>query len=402
MPPVVSVVVPCYNQAQFLAPALQSILAQSFSDWEVLLVDDGSTDQTRSVAAEFTDPRIRYLHQENRGLAAARNSGIRAARSEIIALLDSDDVWEPEFLGRMHACLDSNPAAVAAYCGHRYIDSSGETVGTPSPKIVPAECFHLALIGEGNWIVPSAVIFRKSPAEMVGLFDESLKALEDTDLWIRLSAQNSFIGLNETLVKYRLHETNMSKDPERMVSACSQVTCKVFGPFSAGDEAATDAKKRAYGRLYRFGALAYAAHGDMIHAADFYCRLYDLSRPMALGMELWRALARAHMPIHRRNAPFTGQDWRDAEKDLVALLKELEKSHTGQNEMLRIRGSAFLALAEEGVQTNSFALAFAWLSRAANICPALLIWKRYWGTAARATLILMGMRKVRSSSAGDF
>lgn len=96
--PEVSVIIPCYNHGHYLPHAVNSVLAQTFTDWEAIIVDDGSTDNTREVAAQFTDERVRYVHQENRGLSGARNTGIRAAQGAYLAFLDADDEWEPRFL----------------------------------------------------------------------------------------------------------------------------------------------------------------------------------------------------------------------------------------------------------------------------------------------------------------
>ncbi|MEM4724269.1 MAG: glycosyltransferase family A protein, partial [Candidatus Hadarchaeum sp.] len=109
----VSVIIPCYNHGHYLPCAVNSVMAQTFADWEAIIVDDGSTDNTREVAAQFTDSRVRYIYQDNRGLAAARNTGIRAAQGEYLAFLDADDEWEPTFLEACVAALSQQPALAA-------------------------------------------------------------------------------------------------------------------------------------------------------------------------------------------------------------------------------------------------------------------------------------------------
>lgn len=104
----VSVIIPCYNHAQYLSDAVNSVLAQTYSDWEAIIVDDGTTDSTREVAVGFTDPRTRYLYQENQGLSAARNTGICAARGEYLVFLGADDEWESAFLERCVSVLQVN------------------------------------------------------------------------------------------------------------------------------------------------------------------------------------------------------------------------------------------------------------------------------------------------------
>jgi len=124
-PPRVSVIISCYNQAHYLPSAVYSVLAQTFADWEAIIVDDGSTDDTGNVAAQFTDARIHYIHQENRGLSAARNSGIRAARGEYLAFLDADDEWEPHFLEVCLTTLANQKTATAVVTRARFIDETG-------------------------------------------------------------------------------------------------------------------------------------------------------------------------------------------------------------------------------------------------------------------------------------
>ncbi len=117
MCPDVSVIIPCYNHAHYLSYALESVLAQTYNDWEAIVVDDGSTDNTAEVTAQFNDPRIRYIYQNNQGLSSARNTGIYASLAGAIALLDADDVWEADYLEKMLPTLESNPEAAAVYCG---------------------------------------------------------------------------------------------------------------------------------------------------------------------------------------------------------------------------------------------------------------------------------------------
>jgi glycosyltransferase involved in cell wall biosynthesis len=386
MVPAVSIIIPCYNQGHFLAQAVGSVLKQSFSNWEAFIVDDGSTDETSSVASGFADARIHYIYQDNRGLAAARNAGIRLARAETIALLDSDDVWEADYLDRMVESL-SNHTAVAAYCGYRYIDVRGNTLGGSSLKIVPPEAFHRALLREGNWLIPSAVVFRRLNAETLGLFDESLKALEDTDLWIRLSERDPFVGVDGVLVGYRLHESSMSKDPERMVSACRQLTEKIYG-LPEGDHGpwGTD-KKNGYTKFYSYGALAYLAQRDAKKSAEYFCQLFRLSKERALSMGMWRAFARVHLPSQHRGRPFLSEDCKKAEESLAGLLDAISGLAAEKNllhrDLLLIKSHAWLALADESARSHFYVDAGAWLWKTIKCSPFILLSRPLWGSIFR-------------------
>ena len=181
MCPDVSVIIPCYNHGHYLSYALESVLAQTYNDWEAIVVDDGSSDNTPEVTAQLNDPRIHYIYQNNQGLSSARNTGICASLAEAIALLDADDVWDPNFLEKMMNSLANNPQSAAVYCGYKYIDQDGINIGFQEVKIIPAEKVHDILYKQGNWLLPSSVIFRKGLAEAVGLFDESLQGIEEWD-----------------------------------------------------------------------------------------------------------------------------------------------------------------------------------------------------------------------------
>ncbi len=388
MRPAVSIIIPCYNQAHYLSDALYGILGQTFTDWEALIVNDGSTDNTAEIVSQFTDPRIRYIYQENRGLGGARNTGIRAAQSEVIALLDSDDLWGPEYLEEMLDRLNRHPEAAAVYCGFEYINSQGQPVGRPSVKTVRPEAFHQALIYEGNWLVPSCVIFREQLADEVGFFDESLLGVEDTDLWVRLSECHVFVGLPKVLARYRLHDTNMSKDPQHMVTGHRRLVEKRYGPPEGDVLAWSEPKKHAYARLAHLATWRYLAYGDVQKSAHYFQELVEISPRAAMGMGLWRALARIQLPVEQRNAPSAEIDLALAQRDISGLLGELAVrtaySTTLKEWYSRIRGSALLALAEEAVRANNLRQAYSWLWQAAVSCPRLLLARPYWGTIWRS------------------
>ena len=183
--PAVSVIIPNYNHTRFIRAAIDSALAQTCQPREVIVVDDGSTDDSRAVVAEYGD-RVRYIWQENQGLAGARNTGIRAAQGDLIGLLDADDIWYAHYLERMVALAERHPAAAVFYGAARGID----TEGNPLPQlfggpVLPAGEIYQTLL-RANFIIPSTVTFRRSVIVTAGLFDQELRSCEDWDLWLRL------------------------------------------------------------------------------------------------------------------------------------------------------------------------------------------------------------------------
>ncbi len=393
----VSIIVPSYNQAHFLGDALQSILMQTFKDWEAIIVNDGSTDGTAELAFQFADPRIHYIFQENRGLAGARNTGIRASQAEIIALLDSDDLWSPLFLERMVPCLQGHPDAAGVYSGFQFIDSLGQPVGNPVIRTVPPEKFRHTLINWGNWIVPSAVVFRKRFAEDAGLFDESLKALEDSDLWIRLSAQKAFVGLPESLAFYRRHGENMTKDPLRMVSAEYHLTEKLYGSDEGDHHSWAQSKKIGYAHFFQSASRRWLKAGDFERSAEYVGKMADLLPAYACLMGVWRGMAHAHIPLEHHDNP-ENYDRQLAERDILAILSALKtKPHLlgSQADFLpQLTASAYIALARDAVETRRFWNGFQWLVRAAAIYPSALLTRPYWGTSYRAVRAIFGLNRV--------
>ena len=214
--PLVSAVIPTYNYARYVAGAVESVLAQSFDDLEIVVVDDGSTDETADTLHPFLE-RIRYIHQEHRGLAAARNTGIRVARGPYVAFLDSDDLWLPEKVSVQISRLDGDPAVGLVYGEAALFTETSPGTTTlhsywahhPSGKILPW------LVRQN--VVPSPTpMVRRQLFDQVGPFDETLSACEDWDMWIRIARVSEFAYVDRVLAKYRVHAANMSLDYERM------------------------------------------------------------------------------------------------------------------------------------------------------------------------------------------
>lgn len=194
--PAFSVVITAYNEEELVGAAVGSVLAQSEADLELIVVDDGSEDATAEVVGELaSDPRLRVLSQENRGLSAARNAGVAAAGAELVAFLDSDDLLLPDYLERMGAALAAHEDAGFAYTDAWLLDDESDRFARPSamswnqpPDHPPAdpEAF-LRLLIESNFIFVATTV-RRAALEAAGPFDESLTAVEDYDLWLRVLA----------------------------------------------------------------------------------------------------------------------------------------------------------------------------------------------------------------------
>jgi glycosyltransferase involved in cell wall biosynthesis len=250
MKPRVSVVLTTYNGASrgYLVEAIESVLKQSYQNYELLIVDDGSNDHTRKQCSPFLDnPKVRYLHQENKGLPGARNTGIQASCSEFICFLDDDDVWKTEKLQRQIDFIEARLNRIVnwglIFTWLELIDAQG-TVISFRGKLAEGRIYK-KLVLENIIEAPSSVLVRREVFQDIGLFDESLLSCEDWDMWLRISKKYLVFPVKEYLVQYREHQNTMSADFDTMLSSAKLVLDKVFQ-----ETPAEICPKRAYASLY--------------------------------------------------------------------------------------------------------------------------------------------------------
>jgi len=213
----VAVIIPAYNYARYLGQAIDSVLRQTHSEFEILVIDDGSTDGTRDLVHQYSDPRVHYIYQTNAGLSAARNTGLANAKSPFVAFLDADDEWQPDFLrtalGRFKA-LPEDYGIVATRSSR--MDPTGKPIPTRNPPMPEDADLTARDITVKTRFMPSAVVARKSAFDQCGGFDTTLRSSEDRDMWIRIGQQFRIRLVRESLVLIRKHSSNMSKNAERM------------------------------------------------------------------------------------------------------------------------------------------------------------------------------------------
>lgn len=212
----VSTVIPAFNAASFIARAVDSVLAQTYPNIEIIVVNDGSTDDTGALLSAYGH-RIRVIEQENAGLSAARNAGIRATRGDLVAFLDADDWWLPSKLERQVALLDANPRLGFCSTCARVVDGAGNDVNLWGCPNVDGDLLHT--IFARNAAVPgsgSGVVVRRALLDRVGLFDVELRSLEDIDMWLRLAAVCDYGCIDEALTVIERRATRMSSDLEVM------------------------------------------------------------------------------------------------------------------------------------------------------------------------------------------
>jgi glycosyltransferase involved in cell wall biosynthesis len=220
----VSVIIPCYNQAGYLGKAIESLLAQTYRPIEIVVVDDGSTDETPAVMDRYA-ARIKAVRQANAGLAGARNAGLAVAAGELVAFLDADDFLFPDTVEQHVATLLSHPEASVSYGGCVHVDGADRELGRVTPKPLPDDALT-ALLSANRFPVHAAMV-RRQAAENVGGFDSSLATCEDWDWWIRLaSAGHRFVAAPGAWAVYRRHPASMSAAYGRMLQGGLQVMAK--------------------------------------------------------------------------------------------------------------------------------------------------------------------------------
>lgn len=254
----VSVIIPTYNYERFIVEAIRSVLSQTFSDFELFVVDDGSTDGTKDIVSTFKDPRITYIYQNNRGLSSARNIGLESSSGEYIGFLDADDLWMPEKLDQQLSLFQTKPSVGLIYTGYTVIDEAGICIATRTAQPIDGDLVSQLILGN---IVSGSIttsLIRRKCFDKVGLFDETLTSCEDWDMWLRIARISDFACLKHPLAKIRLHSNNLTYDPKRMEDGLFYVVEKFYSDESLSNEL----------KLLKQKAMA-GAHRD---SANFYFR----------------------------------------------------------------------------------------------------------------------------------
>jgi len=207
--PLISVVIPAYNAAGYIEEAINSVLNQTFQNFEIIVVDDGSQDLTKEKVLNYSDPRIKYIYKENGGPSTARNTGIKAARGNYIAFLDYDDIWIPQKLEKQLARFSLEPELGLVYSWVQSINPDGSDRFVAKPENEGWVYNDLFL---GNFQHNGSVqLIKKECFEKTGYFDESLLNVQDWDMWLRLAKYFKFGVVKEILVKYRVRPDSISK-----------------------------------------------------------------------------------------------------------------------------------------------------------------------------------------------
>lgn len=260
--PEISVVIPTFNRAHMLPDAIRSVFSQTFADWELIIVDDGSDDDTKQVVSAIDDHRVKYLFQANKGLAGARNTGIRASSGAYLAFLDSDDLFLPNKLEQQLALFARNPALGLVAAGHYEVDEHLLVHRVVAPwRSYPTLTLEDWLTS-CPFIVPSVLVRRKW-LDRVDLFDETMRFVEDWDLWLRLAQAGCLMDwFTEPVCCYRYHGNSMVRNVLHMKAGMLRMLEKFYSQEHL-PQRLWDLHDLAYSRVYlNVAARAFAEGQD--------------------------------------------------------------------------------------------------------------------------------------------
>jgi glycosyltransferase involved in cell wall biosynthesis len=313
--PVVSVIIPTYNRAHYVTEAIQSVLDQSYQDFEIIVVDDGSTDNTREAVTSFKDPRLKYFCQENQGVCVARNNGIHISNGEYIYFLDSDDALLEKTLEKGVRILDRHPDVALSHGCAYPMDERGRVFDLPKSKNIRPGVYRgteeiLNFLRYGNYFCPSLTIVRRSSIIDVGLFDPAFRSgSEDFELWVRLAKKYAVSCIVDPVAKLRVHSSSMtaSRDLNEMEKSHHLIFEGIFNDAALGSlfspqrsktyyylhlRLASDAfaqRKMKISRNYLFKALQ--SHPRIIIESSFFRWLYLFAKTW-IPIPVFRALRR--------------------------------------------------------------------------------------------------------------
>jgi GT2 family glycosyltransferase len=365
----VSVILPVYNGAAFVAGAVESALAQTHADREIIAVDDGSTDDTPAVLARFGSA-IRVVRIPHSGLSAARNAGIAAAHASVLALLDADDLWEPTCLAsgvaRLTAC---DPSVVGVFGGWVLADRSGTPFA--HTETIRRGRFGIRELLQFNPFPPSTVLLRRAPVVAAGGFDETLAAVEDWELWLRLTVAGAvFVALEACVCRYRVHDQNWSHDPARMHAGALRAAAKLFDTAALPADLAAR-RSEVIAHIHARASAGFYAVGRPIDAVGMLRDAIAAWPDILLDDETYWSIICAEQPRGWKATPHQLDLTRGEQHIIAALTRSAEQTRLAPPLRRRAFGRAYRALAQLAVGQRRFDQARAYALRALRSDPVL-------------------------------
>ncbi|AMW28711.1 MULTISPECIES: glycosyltransferase [Arthrospira] len=246
--PQISIILPAYNAEKTIKETIDSVINQTFKDFELIIINDGSTDRTLDIISSIDDPRVQVFSYPNSGASVSRNRGFSKASAQYIAFLDADDLWTPDKLELQYAALEADPEASVAYSWTNYIDQYGEFLYPGFHQSYQGDVYSILLVK--NFLENgSNPLITRHALSAIGGFDESLKGGQDWDLYLRLAAQYKFVCISQAQILYRISEHSISSNIERQESSCLSVLNKAF---NNAPSSLKNLKKDSLSHLYSY------------------------------------------------------------------------------------------------------------------------------------------------------
>ena len=223
----ISVIMPCFNGGGFLEESINSVLLQSYKNFELIVVDDGSTDDSKFIINKFSDVRVKYIYQHNSGVCSARNNALSLATGVYVAFLDADDKWHPDFIMKLHAAINGNPKAVLAYCGWQNVGLPGASGEPFIPPDYESDNKLEILLGGCRWPIHAALT-RLNIVRSVGGFDFRYSTSEDYFLWLKVSSRGEISHVPEVLAYYIHHQDERATSDRAKIAVNQWLVQKEF------------------------------------------------------------------------------------------------------------------------------------------------------------------------------
>ena len=246
--PKISVIIPVYNAEETIKETIESVLSQTFSNFEIIVINDGSQDKTLEIVYRILDPRLKVFSYPNAGVSVTRNRGISQAAGDYVSFLDADDLWTPDKLETQLKALQANPQAAVAYSWTDWIDESGQFLRPGGHMSVNGDVYAKLLLRDFVESGSNPLIRRQALTE-VGGFDESLNLAADWDMWLRLAARYEFVAVPSSQILYRVSPNSMSSNVWKMEAESLQI---IERAFAVAPESLQHLKREVLGSRYKY------------------------------------------------------------------------------------------------------------------------------------------------------
>jgi glycosyltransferase involved in cell wall biosynthesis len=297
MTPAVSVIIPTFNYAHFLPSALESALAQTMGDLEVIVVDDGSTDATVDVVRPYVkDPRVRFEQMSHGGVSRAKNTAIVLSRASLVAFLDADDQWLPQKLERQLAIFRTDPDVAVVYSRRLLINEYDQELVYEQPSLYRGHILERLFLD--NFVCQTSAVVRRSVLDEVGCFDERCPPVEDYDLWLRIALRHRFDYVDEPLVRYRVGHASLTQRTENKLLIALEIMDRFVKERGGNRVLSPAVRRRAWAETYFHFSLAKRPRSRL-------AALYYNVKALAVSPGYWPAWkSLAALPI-----PEAGRRW---------------------------------------------------------------------------------------------